>query len=202
MASDRNQALNLCTAGNYDGSFVNTQQRNGPFRSGSVGTYLIGCRGVTYAPQSGQNAVPILGSNQIAYDWTRRVGDGTQAPQNADDCARLCGWMYLENQLGSPQNTSYACQSWEWTTSNTCNLYRDRNYDGTAKQLIQTTGKTAVVAAGGWASGAQQVNYVTSWKRSINPGQAVGRYVRDVQVEDEWEDWMKADLVLGMEAVW
>jgi hypothetical protein len=195
MAADRTQSLNLCTNGNYDGSFVNTQQRLGPFRTGTTMHWLVTCGGQHYANVGTSTAI------DVATQWqTRNGGDLTLTPQNADDCQRLCGWHYQENADAS--NSNAGCQAWIWTgtsnTAGTCYMYTRRN--GTPLVLTSAAPpggiSGSIWAAGGWAQGITQVNNLNSWKRSINPGEQAGRYKRSIWIQEREEDWAKPDLIL------
>jgi hypothetical protein len=194
-----NTNLGLCTNNAYNGSFIAVQQRNGPFRSGNSGSWFVTC-GATDSYAGG------TANTNAGGEWTARAGLTANVagayPANADDCGRLCGWMYRDNGDSSTlwPNT---CGSWEWVVNpggaaanngnnGVCNLYSDRSV--TNGQLSLVAGRTNVVAAGGRAGGIFQTTGVTSWKRSLDG--AAGRYKRDLWVEERSEDWLKPDLIL------
>lgn len=140
-----------------------------------------------------------------AAEWSKRNSVGADPtpyvtgalPATADDCLRLCGWVFRESGTMGYTTT---CNAWEWigasTTSGVCTLYPDRSTTGNPAQIQKTTAKVNVIAAGARANGVIQSDFVTSWKRSIFPGEFAGRYKRDLWIEERSEDWMKPDLIL------
>jgi hypothetical protein len=190
--------LGLCQDGNYNGGFYNVQQRNGPFKSGNGLHFIVTC-GNTDSYASGTQLVTLT-------EWGKRSTGGANAnnpqvtgtlPANADDCARLCVWIQAEFVSTGDANYNTNCQSWEWQGSTfdqgVCNLFSGVNA-GAGGVTKLNPGKTGIFAAGGRVG--NQANYVTSWKRSINPGEPAGRYKRNLMVEERSEDWMRPDVVL------
>lgn len=175
--------LGVCSGGTkYDGAFINTQLRLGNFRSGGQTTHIISCS----TTETFAGTTPIL--LNLDDQWTTRGLSGP-GPRSADDCLRLCNWMRTEN------TASGLCESWEWSTVSSvtsCKMWSNRVI---TTDVQRTSGKTGIIASGALVN-ANQANYVTSWKRSINDFDFVGRYKRDIWVEERSEDWMKPDLIL------
>jgi hypothetical protein len=203
--------LGLCQGKNYNGGFFNAQQRNGPFRSGNSGNFFVTC-GATdnYA---GTAAVTL----DTDFEWSRRSnpanagtgvynnGNVTGArPANVDDCARLCFWVAQEQNTVPTGSTvtpyTTTCNAWSWVgtafDTGSCFLYSAVNTGGNPAQIVNRNNGNGVFAAGGRTGGNTQSTGVQTWKRSVSEGKVIGRYNRDIWLEEREEDWMKPDLIL------
>lgn len=189
--ADLGQNLNLCENGNYDGSFVITQQIAGAFRQGFEMTHLISCGTDSYAA-----GTPISDTDA---QWVERGQTGS--PANPDDCNRLCAWLYIRwsDAPGNQKDSLPRCESWDWAfdsaaSANKCFMYNSRivNSDNMQKS---TTPRDGVVVSGGNARNLKQSSYLTSWKRSLTFGES-SRYKRNLWVQERSEDFMKPDLIL------
>lgn len=203
QAADLSKTLGICTSGNYDGAWINTQQRqNGPFHTGTDMTHLITCGGDSYANTNSQQQ-----NTDDLWQQFAPAGSGTTVT-NADDCNRLCAWLarYWRDlpdgtqSDGTLKDSKPYCEAWEWgtdtgnTANNKCYLWRQR-LESSDLLSKNTSPRAGILSSGGNARGLKQVQYLTSWKRSLSVGES-GRYKRDVLVKERSEDAMKVDLTL------
>ncbi|KAK4943784.1 hypothetical protein LTR10_016687 [Elasticomyces elasticus] len=172
--------LGLCSGSGpylYDNTFVGVYSQSSVIRNTATDLWLITCGGNYYSPPTGTAVIPTqAGAQSVNYI----------VPQTADDCARLCAYLYQANSAGT------VCLTWTFSTGTpgTCTLYAGG--DNTA---YGTTSQSSTIMAAG-VSRSIAVNYAipqsAGYKRSLPDSLEPARsYPRDTLA-----DWQKADVIL------